>query len=125
MARRLATTPAPASTGKTTDMDLVTFAEFAQRAGEHSVSARIYESLAAKPDTAVFQTQYELWCSAAENWLIANKDDSALASARQCIAIGATAKGSEPSVGYAHRVVGWILLQRGVYMDAVEHARLP
>jgi tetratricopeptide (TPR) repeat protein len=62
------------------------------------------------------------WCRAANSfWFI--KDDDALASARECISAGTGEKNSEPALSVAHRIIAGVLNSRGVYAEALTHAR--
>jgi tetratricopeptide (TPR) repeat protein len=65
---------------------------------------------------------YRNYCDAAGAYWF-NDDSKALVSARLCIEKGATQRGSESSLAYAHRILAAILSRRGVYEEALSHAR--
>ncbi len=66
---------------------------------------------------------YRYWCSAATMYSITLQQDSALFCARRCIETGTGEKGSEHSLGTAHRQIADVLNARGVYTEALNHAK--
>jgi tetratricopeptide (TPR) repeat protein len=63
------------------------------------------------------------WCRAGNNFWMANDYDSALYTARKCVSEGAGQEKSEQSLSGAHSVISEILNERGVYEEALSHAR--
>jgi len=65
------------------------------------------------------------WCEAAWSFVLAATDesDSVLSTARQCISEGAGKADSEQRLARAHRQIAAILNARGVYQEALSHAR--
>ncbi len=73
---------------------------------------------------AVLGGTWTNWCEAAGSYaLVAGTEDSVLASARKCVSEGAGKKDSEKLLSNAHRQIASVLNQRGVYQDALSHAR--
>lgn len=64
------------------------------------------------------------WKEAARMFVIIEKDhDRALYCARKCIAAGSGQEGSEGNLAYSHRIIAIVLNRRGVYQEALNHAR--
>ena len=64
------------------------------------------------------------WCEAAGSFALADgEDDAVLACARKCVSEGSGKKNSESRLGNAHRLIAGILNERGVYQEALSHAR--
>jgi tetratricopeptide (TPR) repeat protein len=65
------------------------------------------------------------WCEAAWSFLSASTDDSdlVLSVARRCISEGTGKADSEQRLSRAHRQIASILNDRGVYQEALSHAR--
>jgi len=62
------------------------------------------------------------WCDAAlDFWII--RDDDALSAARECLSAGVGKKDSEKLPAKAHNIISDILNRRGVYAEALSHAR--
>lgn len=63
-------------------------------------------------------------CWAGASYYVANQVDDCLAMARKCIEIGAISKGNNDSLlAAAHQQIADILIDRGVYETAEEHAK--
>lgn len=63
------------------------------------------------------------WCEAKLWFSVVSDYDSSLACARKCVEFGSSKKGSEERVGAAHAAIANILNDRGVYEEALSHAR--
>jgi tetratricopeptide (TPR) repeat protein len=66
---------------------------------------------------------YVNWCQASVMYSIAENDDSVLSTARACIEKGTGVKDSEQRLSAAHRDIADVLNKRGVYSDALIHAK--
>jgi len=67
---------------------------------------------------------YSNWCSAALQFsAVGHQEESVLFCARKCIADGTGEKGSEDLLGEAHREIATVLNARGVYTEALNHAK--
>jgi tetratricopeptide (TPR) repeat protein len=55
--------------------------------------------------------------------MVFGKEDDVLFTARKCIALGAGKQGSEARLSEAHRAVAQVLNNRGVYEEALSHAK--
>ena len=67
---------------------------------------------------------YTNWCSAAVDFtMVKGQEDSVLFCARSCIENGTGEKGSESSLGAAHREIADVLNSRGVYSEGLNHAK--
>jgi len=66
---------------------------------------------------------YANWCSAATMYAMISQQDSTLFSARQCIEKGTGIKDSELELADAHRQIADVLNARGVYIEALNHAK--
>jgi len=64
------------------------------------------------------------WCEAGGSFeLVTGAEDSALYDARQCISGGSGKEKSEGRLSDAHRIIAKLLNQRGVYEEALSHAK--
>jgi tetratricopeptide (TPR) repeat protein len=63
------------------------------------------------------------WCLASRQWWLASEQDEALGSARQCIKVLAPSDKTADDLAYAYRLIGTILLGRGVKDEALLNAR--
>ncbi len=72
---------------------------------------------------AELQGPYTNWCSAALMYALTDQDDALLFSARKCIDNGTGVKNSEGSISVAHRQIADVLNKRGVYVEALNHAK--
>lgn len=109
---------------KATDWDSVQYADFLSETGKAEQAGRIYEMLARKEGQLTFRKTHALWCKAASSFYAGGGvADDALSSARECLGAAALEKGAESDVAIAHRIIGAILLSRGVYSSVVDHAR--
>jgi Trypsin-like peptidase domain/Tetratricopeptide repeat len=105
-------------TGKAMSSHYETYAAFLADAGEHLAAGDAYvQAAGAKGGT------YDDLCKAAGSFWTDESLEPALAAARECIELGATMKNSEEHVAYAHRTMSQILVERGVYDEAVSHAK--
>jgi tetratricopeptide (TPR) repeat protein len=67
---------------------------------------------------------YSNWCSAALQYsAVSKQEESVLFCARKCIADGTGEKGSEAALGQAHQEIAAVLNERGVYTEALNHAK--
>jgi len=100
--------------------------DWAQQAGRLDAARRYAEAgeswqRAAEFDISIFWTY---WCEAAGSFELApSKEDSTLYTARKCIAVGAGKPKSEGQLSAAHRAVSSVLNDRGVYEEALSHAK--
>jgi tetratricopeptide (TPR) repeat protein len=62
-------------------------------------------------------------CEAAANYFMTDADDSTLASARACISADTGKTGTDNDVGWAHFYIAFVLNRRGVYTEALSHAK--
>jgi tetratricopeptide (TPR) repeat protein len=73
---------------------------------------------------AVLGGVWSNWCEAAGSYsLVAGKDDETLFTGRKCISEGTGKADSERRLAYAHDQIATILNKRGVYQEALSHAR--
>jgi len=63
------------------------------------------------------------WCDAARNYYFGNSFDEALTNGRSCIAESEGKKGTETDLTSAHELIAAILNGRGVYAEALSHAK--
>ena len=63
------------------------------------------------------------WCEAASSFILVEADDRALLAARECVSEGSGKEKSEPYLAVAHREIASVLSRRGVYQEALSHAR--
>ena len=98
--------------------------DWSQR-GQRLDAAKRYLEAGESWQTAATGTKvWTQWCEAAGSYLYAGgQDDSVLACARQCIAGGAGKADSEPRLGEAHKEISEVLSNRGVFEEALSHAR--
>jgi tetratricopeptide (TPR) repeat protein len=74
--------------------------------------------------SAEFNVDWTDWCEAAGSFeMVSGKQESTLYTARKCIALGAGKEKSEGRLSDAHRVVSGVLNDRGVYEEALSHAK--
>lgn len=67
---------------------------------------------------------YTNWCTAATMYSVTpQQEDSVLFCARKCIEKGTGQKDSEADLGEAHRQIADVLNSRGVYLEALNHAK--
>lgn len=66
---------------------------------------------------------YTNWCSAATMYSFVPQPDSILSCARSCIAVGTGKDNSESILANAHRQIADVLNERGVYEEALSHAK--
>jgi tetratricopeptide (TPR) repeat protein len=62
-------------------------------------------------------------CQAGVEYYLADLLDESLSTTRKCIEVASVKSGSESAVQRAHRLIAAVLNQRGVYDDALSHAR--
>jgi tetratricopeptide (TPR) repeat protein len=105
-------------TGKAMSSHYESYAAFLEDAGEHLAAGDAWvQAAAAKGGT------YDDLCKAAGSFWTNATFDPALAAARACIELGATIKDSEEHVAAAHRTISQVLVERGVYDEAISHAK--
>jgi tetratricopeptide (TPR) repeat protein len=64
------------------------------------------------------------WCEASGSLsLVSGEEDAVLSSARQCLSDGVGKPNSEPQLAEAHREIANVLNRRGVYQEALSHAK--
>ena len=68
-------------------------------------------------------SDFHKWCLAAVSASFAHDEDSVLSDGRKCIDTGAGKKDSEIALAQAHHEVAEVLNRRGVYSEALAHAR--
>lgn len=74
--------------------------------------------------TAASDVFWTDWCEAAGSFESASdKEDSTLYAARKCIALGEGKQKSEAWLSEAHRAISNVLNNRGVYEEALSHAK--
>jgi tetratricopeptide (TPR) repeat protein len=66
---------------------------------------------------------FNLWCKAARQYWFANRQDDALAAARACIKRNNEKQDAQDDIFKAHHIIAVILNGRGVYTEAMNHAR--
>lgn len=65
----------------------------------------------------------EYLCNAGLNYWLSDQLDNALSYYRRCVGVAALEEGTEERLGKAYSVLGAILLERGVYDQAVSYAK--
>jgi tetratricopeptide (TPR) repeat protein len=63
------------------------------------------------------------WCDAEKSYSLTSEDDSTLYCARECIEKETGVASSEPALARAHADIADILNKRGVYTEALNHAK--
>jgi tetratricopeptide (TPR) repeat protein len=63
------------------------------------------------------------WCKAADSYYLADQDDSVLEAGRQCIQFPIQHQVTAETVGDIHTDIAMILDKRGVYSEALAHAK--
>jgi tetratricopeptide (TPR) repeat protein len=91
-----------------------------ERATEYRLAAFAFDQQATKQSG---NSAYSSWVSSAVNYWRANQQDEALRTARLAIEKGAGVKGSELRLSSAHYILANILFDRGVFDQALSHAR--
>jgi tetratricopeptide (TPR) repeat protein len=105
------------STGKATPYD------WSSQGERLSVQKKYEEAGNAYSTAASNGNDYTLWCSAALNFDMVSQDDLVLSAARACIAAGTGTQNAEMRLSVAHREIAGVLNKRGVYLEALNHAR--
>jgi tetratricopeptide (TPR) repeat protein len=72
---------------------------------------------------ALLPGNYNNLCLASQSYYFASQPDLALSWGRKCIEIGTGKKGSEANLARAHSVIAAVLNGRGVYSEALNHAK--
>jgi tetratricopeptide (TPR) repeat protein len=72
---------------------------------------------------AIDGNDYAQWCSAALNYDFTSQDDLTLSSARACIEGGTGKQDVNVKLSVAHGEIAAILNKRGVYIEALNHAK--
>jgi tetratricopeptide (TPR) repeat protein len=68
-------------------------------------------------------TRYDDMCEAGESYYYGNRYDDALPAARRCIELATLTPDSEQHIQRSHRIIATMLNERGVYEEALSHAR--
>jgi tetratricopeptide (TPR) repeat protein len=98
--------------------------DWRQQAQRLDAAKRFAEAGESWQKSAEFKVYWTDWCEAAGSFELAlGREDLVLFTARQCIALGAGKEKSEARLGYAHRMIAEVLNDRGVYEEALSHAR--
>jgi tetratricopeptide (TPR) repeat protein len=88
------------------------------RQGEFAEAGKSYQQ------AALLGGVWTNWCEAEASFSLADgAEDSVLACARRCVSEGAGKKNSEGHLALAHVNIAVVLNQRGVYQEALSHAR--
>ena len=98
-----------------------TYADFLAEEGEHSAAGRAY--LHAADGYTETPLQFRAICSAAVRFWSGGETDLHIRSARICIELGSQVAESDARVGTAHRLLASSLIGRGVYDEAIAHAK--
>lgn len=105
-------------TGKTTYWD------WTQQAKRLDAAGRFAEAGESWQNSAEFNMVWSDWCEAAGSFEMASgKEDLILYTARKCIALGAGKQKSEGRLSRAHGAISSVLNDRGVYEEALSHAK--
>jgi tetratricopeptide (TPR) repeat protein len=105
-------------TGQATALD------WTQQARRLDADTRFAAAGYAWQKAAEFNVDWTDWCEAAGSFELASVNkDSVLFTARKCIALGAGKEKSEARLSEAHKLVSGILNARGVYEEALSHAK--
>jgi tetratricopeptide (TPR) repeat protein len=88
-----------------------------------SLLGKVKESGDAYFQAGEMGTDYKNWCEAATMYTIADEKDLALSSARTCIGKAMGKSGAEKDLAAAHQEIASILNERGVYSEALSHAK--
>lgn len=96
-----------------------------QQNGRRLDGARQYrEAARSYRQAALLGGAWTNWCEAASSFaLVGSEDDAVLACARKCVADGSGKKDSESRLSQAHSDIARVLNDRGVYPEALSHAR--
>jgi tetratricopeptide (TPR) repeat protein len=98
--------------------------DWTQQAGRLDAAKRFAEAGESWQRAAEFNLDWTDWCEAAGSFDLApGKEDSALYAARRCIALGAGKQKSEDRLANAHGTIAGVLNDRGVYEEALSHAK--
>jgi tetratricopeptide (TPR) repeat protein len=98
--------------------------DWTQRAKRLDAAQRYVEAGESWQKSAEFNIVWTDWCEAAGSFELASgREDSTLYTARQCIALGAGKAKSEGRLSDAHRAIASVLSDRGVYEEALSHAK--
>ena len=103
----------------------VPFAPFPRSCGIlGQAPSRFSEAGAAWQQAASTNVTWSDWCEAAGSFALSEgNEDSVLYDARKCIAEGSGEPKSETRLSVAHREVADVLNRRGVYEEALSHAK--
>jgi tetratricopeptide (TPR) repeat protein len=105
-------------TGKATSAHYDSYGKFLESAEDHTGAGEAYVRAAGAAGGT-----YDHFCRAARSFLNGDNLDGALTAARQCIESAASVADSEKNVAHAHQTISLILVDRGVYDEAISHAR--
>ena len=98
--------------------------DWTQQGKRLDAAARYAEAGDAWQRAAEFNVGWSDWCEAAGSFELApGKEDSVLFAGRKCIALGAGKPKSEVRLSEAHKAIAGVLNDRGVYEEALSHAK--
>jgi hypothetical protein len=98
--------------------------DWAQQAGRLDAAKRFSEAGEAWQRAAQFNFVWTDWCEAGGSFGLADgKEDLTLYNARNCIALGVGKEKSESRLSVAHGSISSVLNDRGVYEEALSHAK--
>jgi tetratricopeptide (TPR) repeat protein len=91
---------------------------------QHDRLSEYGEAGASFRQAALLGGGWEDWCEAAGSYAaVPQEQEAALFTARKCVSEGSGQERSETNLAMAHRVIADVLNDRGVYQEALTHAR--
>jgi tetratricopeptide (TPR) repeat protein len=105
------------STGKANPFDWSSQAQRLASVEKYDDAANAYRA------AAQANNFYKYWCFAADNYWLTPQQDSTLEAARACIEHATGEKDVDVYLGDAHREIADVLNDRGVYLEALNHAK--
>jgi tetratricopeptide (TPR) repeat protein len=105
---------------KTADVNVFDWSGQAERLSQES---KYREAGTAYQTAAELGGYYGYWCDAARSYKVSSDDDKVLFAARKCIEIGTGQNDAETALAVAHREIAEVLSDRGVYLEALSHAK--
>ena len=105
---------------KTGDVNVFDWSAQAERLNQES---KYREAGTAYQTAAELGGYYQYWCDAARSYKASSDDDKVLFAARKCIEVGTGENESERALAVAHREIAEVLSDRGVYLEALSHAK--
>ncbi len=94
------------------------YGKFLDRQSRHGDAGDAYLAAYQK-----MNSRYGDMCEAGESYYYGNRYDDALPAARRCIELSTLKPDSEERIQRAHRIIATMLNERGVYDDALSHAK--